>query len=180
MFENCSKLAVQVYNLFPYHWSGAISFYFNRVFYGCASLLGTSAPDGRLWNNGAINWKDTTDAFTGCPDALRANTPESWGGKMYDSKICPTGVNSYAATSKVEFANNKYFKVSGAVTSISARVSDNFKNSYCIFTTGDSITWSFNIDAGFKINKAFDFQPNTTYIVSVDNKVILWAELEDF
>ena len=35
-----------------------------------------------LWNNTNINWTNTSTAFTGCPEELRANIPEQWGGTL--------------------------------------------------------------------------------------------------
>lgn len=35
-----------------------------------------------LWNNADINWTNTSTAFVGCPDELRANIPEQWGGTL--------------------------------------------------------------------------------------------------
>jgi hypothetical protein len=87
MFYNCSKMAIQIYNLIPSFWVGVTGLYFVRVFYNCSSLLGTSAPDSRLWNNTSIKWEKTTDAFAGCPEALRKNTPASWGGTANDNII---------------------------------------------------------------------------------------------
>jgi len=74
-----SKMAIQIYNLIPRFWIGATGLYFVRVFYNCSSIVGTDAPDSRLWNNSAIKWEKTTDAFTGCNEALRSYVPTSWG-----------------------------------------------------------------------------------------------------
>lgn len=35
-----------------------------------------------LWNNTDINWTNTSTVFVGCPDELRANIPEQWGGTL--------------------------------------------------------------------------------------------------
>ena len=87
MFYNCSKMAIQIYNLIPRFWIGAMGLYFQRVFYNCSSILGTNAPDSRLWNNSLIKWEKTTDAFTGCNETLRKNIPSSLGGTASDSLI---------------------------------------------------------------------------------------------
>lgn len=179
LFMNCSKLAENAGHFLTYYSINCGSMYFRKVFYNCSSLTGSAASMADiLWNNSNIKWKSTEDAFTG--SGIYATAPQSWGGAAYDSIICPTGVVSYGTVSAITFENNKYYKVNGTVSSIKIRISENNRNAMCKFTTASSVSVaSINVDPSLVINKPFDFQPNTTYLIAVDLGVILWTALEN-
>lgn len=179
MYMNCSKLAENAGHFLTYYSINCNSMYFRKVFYNCSSLTGSALSLADiLWNNSNIKWKSAEDAFTG--SGIYAAAPQSWGGAAYDSIICPTGVVSYGTVSAITFENNKYYKVSGTVSSIKIRISENNKNAMCKFTTASSVSVSsINVDPSLVINKPFDFQPNTTYLIAVDLGVILWTALEN-
>ena len=176
MYMNCSKLAENAGKFLTYYSINCNSMYFRKVFYNCSSLTGSaSALADILWNNSSIKWKSTEDAFTG--SGIYATAPQSWGGAAYDSIICPTGIVSYGTVSSITFENNKFYKVSTALTEIKIRISENNKNAKCVFSTGNTISTKLNIDPGMLINKPFDFKPNSNYMIEVDNRIIIWTEL---
>lgn len=53
------------------------------------------------------------------------------------------------------------------------------KNAMCTFTTDElEFTYTLNIDSSYKVNKPFEFETNSTYVIAVDNGVILWSKIE--
>lgn len=101
------------------------------------------------------------------------------GGAFVPGSVLNSAI-IYTETDKVRFGTGEYFYVTSPVTQITASIDDACRNTLCVFTTGDTIDYSFDVAAGFKINRQFDFQPNSTYVIAVDKKIILWQLLEDF
>lgn len=52
-------------------------------------------------------------------------------------------------------------------------------NALCIFTTGDQINYTFSYSTQMKVNKQFEFEPNMTYAVAVDNGLIIWSKFQE-
>ena len=52
----------------------------------------------------------------------------------------------------------------------------NVNNCMCIFSTGDSIEYTFNYETGLKINKPIELQPNKTYAIAIDHGIVYWSE----
>ena len=78
VFENNPKLAVDISKLFPVNgFTGTVNV--ERLFYGDIALTGI-VPASKLWEDTDVIWVNTSDAFTGCSDAIRAQVPVSWGG----------------------------------------------------------------------------------------------------
>ena len=46
------------------------------------------------------------------------------------------------------------------------------------FTTKPEFNYTLNIDASYKINKPFEFETESSYVIAVDNGVILWSKIE--
>lgn len=80
MFKGMSSYAGTVGALLPEGgFVGSIDC--NNLFAGMTSLTGT-VPAEKLWGNTSVNWKNTSTAFAGCPAAILAQVPESWGGLL--------------------------------------------------------------------------------------------------
>ena len=77
-FEGCAALTANIADLLPERGFDGVNVDISRCFYGCASLTGT-VPASILWNDMRVNWTHA-NTFTGCPAAMLAQVPESWGG----------------------------------------------------------------------------------------------------
>lgn len=53
------------------------------------------------------------------------------------------------------------------------------KNSLVSFTTAEEFTATIQFVGGeSKINKPFEFEPLTSYVIAVDNGIVVWTKLE--
>lgn len=85
----------------------------------------------------------------------------------------------YQDVNDIQFGNFQYFTCTNTITNINLNIPANLKNTMCLFTTGDSITFNITIDSIYKINKPFEFEPNSNYVIAIDNNTILWTILEN-
>ena len=77
------------------------------------------------------------------------------------------------------FANNTNYKVTTVLTSINYSLAENIKNSTCTFTTAEDFgTCTFSVPATVKVNKAISFEGGKSYIIAVDNNILLWTEVQ--
>ncbi len=99
------------------------------------------------------------------------------------SVLPPGGIVSeaiaYQNSETVKFADRTFYTVDSPVTNINCTIPAGIKNAQCRFTTGSEITFSFNIPSSYKINEVISLLPNTSYVFTVDNGVILWTSLID-
>jgi hypothetical protein len=79
---------------------------------------------------------------------------------------------------EITFASGKYFRCTDSISSINTSIPAGLKNTMCLFSTGTLNNFSILIDPSYKINKAFDFKSNTSYVIGIDNYTILWTKLE--
>lgn len=85
----------------------------------------------------------------------------------------------YANSGTVQFADRTFYSVTNPVTNIDCTIPAGIKNAQCRFTTGNEITYSFDIHSSYKINNIIELEANTAYVFTVDNGVILWTALVD-
>ena len=78
VFEGCAALVANIADLLPERGFDGVNLDISRCFYGCASLTGT-VPASILWNDMRVVWTHA-NTFTGCPAAMLAQIPTSWGG----------------------------------------------------------------------------------------------------
>lgn len=78
IYAYCYKLAVDIATLIP-DVDRATRLNVSNFLQNNESVYGTVDPK-RLWNNPHIVWTATAGAFQGCPAAVRAQVPVSWGG----------------------------------------------------------------------------------------------------
>ena len=83
----------------------------------------------------------------------------------------------YSNSDTVKFADRTYYSVTAPQTSIDCTIPAGIKNAQCRFTTGASISYTFNIDSSYKINAPIELTENTSYVFTVDNGVVLWTAL---
>jgi hypothetical protein len=87
--------------------------------------------------------------------------------------------NKYEEVSTIKFANNTNYKVNTVLTSINYSLAENIKNSTCTFTTAEDFgTCTFSVPATVKVNKAISFEGGKSYIIAVDNNILLWTEVQ--
>lgn len=79
MFENCNKLAVSVAQLVPDVGINVKSLKMTNIFMNCAQLT-APVPSELLFDDASVSWKNTTNAFKGCADAVKSLVPTTWGG----------------------------------------------------------------------------------------------------
>ena len=84
----------------------------------------------------------------------------------------------YVDVNEITFASGEYFRCTNSLSSINTSIPSGLKNTMCIFTTGEINSFSILIDPSYKINKAFNFESNTSYAIGIDNYTILWTKLE--
>lgn len=81
---------------------------------------------------------------------------------------------------EIVLTKKKYLRNLNRLTYISLEINQDSNNSCLLFSTGDEIVYDIAVDPVFKINKQFNFEPNKTYIVAVDNFTIIWSALENY
>lgn len=84
----------------------------------------------------------------------------------------------YEQTTTFKLASNINYKVTKELSSISFEITSDIKNSSCAFSTSSRFSSStITIPNTFKINKPIEFQASKSYLVAVDNNIILWTEV---
>ena len=79
------------------------------------------------------------------------------------------------------FESYTYLTLTSPITSINYNLPEGtLKNAILQFTTGENITFTITGSAAYKINKPFNFEASTTYIIYVDAYDILWCKLHNF
>ena len=79
------------------------------------------------------------------------------------------------------FESYAYLTLTSPITSINYSLPDGTLNNAVLqFTTGDTINYTITGSAAYKINKPFNFEPNTSYIIYVDVYDIFWCKLQNF
>ena len=79
------------------------------------------------------------------------------------------------------FESYAYLTLTSPITSINYSLPEGTLNNAVLqFTTGENITFAITGSAAYKINKPFNFEPNTSYIIYVDVYDIFWCKLQNF
>lgn len=79
-YYKCSKFPVDIATLFPKQGFLGKTYSVKQLF-ASTQITGT-VPAHLLWEDSSIEWTNTADAFSDCPDEIRAQVPVSWGGTM--------------------------------------------------------------------------------------------------
>lgn len=79
------------------------------------------------------------------------------------------------------FSSDKFIDFSGkAVTNLNLALAVGLKNAAILFLTGDTITYTITNKDNYKVNKAFELEPNSYYLMAIDGKVVLWTKVEEY
>ena len=84
------------------------------------------------------------------------------------------------------FESYAYLTLTSPITSINYSLPNGTLNNEVLnnavlqFTTGDTIEFTITGSSSYKINKPFNFEPNTSYIIYVDVYDIFWCKLHNF
>lgn len=85
------------------------------------------------------------------------------------------------ATGDPHFSSNKFLDFSGnAITSLNLSLEAGLTNAGILFLTGDTITYTITNEGNYKVNKAFELEPNSYYLMAVDSSVVLWTKVEEY
>ena len=79
------------------------------------------------------------------------------------------------------FESYAYLTLTSPITSINYNLPEGTLNNAVLqFTTGDTVEFTITGSSSYKINKPFNFEPNTSYIIYVDVYDIFWCKLQNF
>ena len=105
--------------------------------------------------------------------------------------VSPTGI-AYKSDYDIErmkranansftFESYAYLTLTSPITSINYSLPNGTLNNAVLqFTTGDTVEFTITGSSSYKINKPFNFEPNTSYIIYVDVYDIFWCKLQNF
>lgn len=80
----------------------------------------------------------------------------------------------------IQMSKGFYQRNLNNLVSLTLHINENSNDSALLFSTGDTFTITLDINSEFKVAKDFEFQPNKTYLIAVDNYTILWTEVKDY
>lgn len=81
----------------------------------------------------------------------------------------------YEQVTTIQFAENTYYTCTIAQTNIEITFIST-TNAICVFTTGDTITYTFSYADGMNVNKPFELEANKTYAIAIEHNLIAWNE----
>ena len=87
--------------------------------------------------------------------------------------ITTTGTPYFSSNKFIDFSSN-------AIISLNLSLTAGLKNAAILFLTGDTITYTITNQDNYKVNKAFEFEPNSYYLMAIDGKVVLWTKVEEY
>ena len=109
--------------------------------------------------------------------------PEQGGVKTVNGQsgdvVIDTLDITYQDVYGIAFESYTYNTVVQTVSYEIVSIPEGIRNAMCTFTTDENgFTYTLNIDGSYKINKPFEFEAGSTYVIAVDNNVILWSKIE--
>ena len=75
--------------------------------------------------------------------------------------------------------SNTIYEYTQLITNFQLTIDSNLYNSIIKFTTGSNIVYTVDILDTYKINSQFGFSPNTSYIIIIDDGLIVWSKVID-
>ena len=159
----------------------------DHMFWNCRAI--TALSQKAIWNNHNIQWVNAEQAinFEQYPQYIQS-VPVSWGGEAIQTEYVKAKKNYqilHKTTSSlniqpVQFLHNTYYEYDLKIDDIYLDIPSNIFNVYIKFTTSSDLSggWDVVMTFDYKINKPFDFKPNKTYLMCIDNNVIVWGELK--
>ena len=153
-------------------------------------------PGGRILTVGGFNDDSTTkfaETYVIGTNTFIFGSPIIYDGIDYSELLTISSENfKYKTSYDIErmkrvnatnfnFESYAYLTLTSPITSINYSLPDGTLNNAVLqFTTGDTINYTITGSAAYKINKPFNFEPNTSYIIYVDVYDIFWCKLQNF
>lgn len=72
-----------------------------------------------------------------------------------------------------------YNCLSTPISSLTFSFDESMNNSMCLFKTDSTITFDFTFQSGLFINDPINLDPNSIYLISMENNVIMWSEITE-
>ena len=101
----------------------------------------------------------------------------SVNGQTGDVTIDTLDIN-YVKGSNPAFTSFTYYTCTQKLANLKIVIPAGIKNSMLTFETKPEFAFTLEIDASYKINKPFEFETDSSYIIAVDNNTILWSKIE--
>lgn len=101
----------------------------------------------------------------------------SVNGQKGDVTIDTLDIN-YVKGSDPAFTSFTYYTCTQKLANLNIVIPAGIKNSMLTFETKSEFAFTLQIDASYKINKPFEFETDSSYIIAVDNNTILWSKIE--
>ena len=97
-----------------------------------------------------------------------------------NGKIPSSLLDDYINSDTLILSSNTHYKCANTITDVTGfNITDDLIDTSLIFNTGNTISGTINVASGMKINRPFEFAPNKSYIIAVNNHTILWDEIID-
>lgn len=88
---------------------------------------------------------------------------------------------TYSTTGSPYFKSNQFIDFTKTpVTTLNLSLTAGLKNAAILFLTGGTITYTITNKDNYKVNKAFELEPNSYYLMAIDGKVVLWTKVEEY
>lgn len=80
------------------------------------------------------------------------------------------------------FGSNMFldFTTETPVTELNLSLAAGLKNAAILFLTGDTITYTITNEGNYKVNRAFELEANSYYLIAIDGNVVLWTKVENY
>lgn len=85
-------------------------------------------------------------------------------------------LSAYHQVSTIQFADYVHYKCTVPQTNIQLNLTQ-IPDTVCVFTTGDTVEYTVSFVDGMNINKPFEFEPNKTYAIAIDNYLVVWDQV---
>lgn len=85
-------------------------------------------------------------------------------------------LSAYHQVDSIQFADYVHFKCTVPQTNIQLNLTQ-IPDTVCVFTTGDTVEYTVSFQDGMNVNKPFEFEPNKTYAVAIDNYLVVWDQV---
>lgn len=85
-------------------------------------------------------------------------------------------VLNYIDSEQFILSSNMFINCTTTLTSLEYFIPSGLIDAYCVFNTGNDFTYSIS-GTSLNVNKSFLFDSDKTYIIAVNNNLVLWNEL---
>ena len=85
-------------------------------------------------------------------------------------------LSAYYEVTSIQFTDYTHYKCTVPQTNIQLNLTQ-IPDTVCVFTTGDTVEYTVSFVDGMNVNKPFAFKPNKTYVIAIDNYLVVWNEV---